>query len=1101
MNVARGKPPVGGSRRFSRFQLLASALGLIVAAASAGLIARAFYRTGPYLEITGHYADARAPLLQAGSAPSSHLRLTEPDVDDLEGWLVPSRLSFSYYHAAPASPAYIPLARDVLAGAVEINTGDAIGDGIYLQPIQFFDAIRFTLKTRDGDYFVIVPARDGAVVPLVDRAGGRVWIAYCNSRLYWSAGGDCSGLTPFASTLLAGTGRMIHVYPPPAGASWLADAHVVFKSREKKAFMLLGRGQLTSVMNPLALDLRVATGPFAVWKRAGSDRVFVSRTGPAGQAVHVLRGKEWRNVGFARNLPYGTVLVLGTTAFRVEREGDVIRLVAVERRDRFHFFPSLSSGRLNFTNRVYRFRERDSLEVVGVAEGTRRAPVSATVRSSGEIETVPLPLAAQPAAPPVSSPTTPMLLATVRTFEIDDLVGVNAPRTGPHAPPHGMTPAVVRNGEAFLLGGHVLEYHNEVPRYEQLVPPAIFALLAVAAVVIITIATRRKGDGEDLDSDIVRGAVAIATGIIAVLMVAGVSLMSHMAAVHTLVGKADYYHRQLFYSFVTLALVAAILIRDRAAKNPLAEWRSFFPISMRVLVAYGITLVAVHVVDLVAFHLITGELDLASGPVQDAISRAATIAIFTLALYSAAVASTAMRSLIAAGCMAVAGILLFAFGYLTAAMLVLAVLLLPAAVWARKKPRALRLYREPWSRAVLLILGASMLVLSLGVSSARGGGGVKPSEFAIWFLAIAMASLLSERFRPASSDAKTHDERRLVAGALVCALLLLAAVWNFRYMWGRVLVWTLPPLALIFVFRLASNRVAEAARSKAPRSKLFDSIHTLVVRWRVIIMILLVIEVLLAATYATAGDFGPLLVLMPALALVVMSWSFAPDEDKASRAGRFAALGAVGAALVWMVASGALFVASEWALRFKEESVSRAAKRFTTFAEPWYTKEGAWSVSAKWLADGFYGEREPMIANLHSDLAFIAALRTFGRGIAAWGLLGCYFVIIVLSLACAWVVIRRSAKIELSTDATPAEKIVTMQRALHSRQVALMLIFAAFYLELEIAVHIASAFNAFPQTGVTLPWISSGGSAAVAFAGLLAIVFAHAIKFVEGETP
>ncbi|HEX6177219.1 MAG TPA: FtsW/RodA/SpoVE family cell cycle protein, partial [Thermoanaerobaculia bacterium] len=92
--------------------------------------------------------------------------------------------------------------------------------------------------------------------------------------------------------------------------------------------------------------------------------------------------------------------------------------------------------------------------------------------------------------------------------------------------------------------------------------------------------------------------------------------------------------------------------------------------------------------------------------------------------------------------------------------------------------------------------------------------------------------------------------------------------------------------------------------------------------------------------------------------------------------------------------------------------------------------------------------------------------------------------------------VRNSAR-DVPKDATARQEITVLHQRIRSREAAFVAIFAAFYLLIEILFHIGSGFNAVPQTGVTLPWVSSGGSAAVAFAGLFGIVFSRALYSIE----
>jgi len=1084
---------------------------LVIPVAALFFIRAALHRGEPHLQIVGHYAPISGAPLQIGAGPEAALRLTEPEIDQIEGWLLPRADGFAYDHAAPTSVVRTAERGVPIDRAVEVGDGDSLvvvsGTARRTIPLRFFAGCKLTLKTRTGAYALMLPEKEGQSLPIGGVGGSKkIWLSYCGGHPVWSTSEGCAEILQFGSYFAAWTGRLISAAPPAGAPSWLDGAHAVFGRSEDNAYVQTGNDPLERVATPLQLELRGDTRGFVIWKRGSSGHVYVSRTAPPGVAVTAIVDKQPVAVGTVEHLPYGSVLVLGSTPFRVTRANGLVEMRAVERRDRFHFFPSLSAGRINFTNRVRLLRDASAspaqrLDVTGVVIHGAPPPVAPTAQGLAAGASWALPLPRWMRAAGVSANAAPdVALATL--VPGGNSIAMQMQTTAPPA-----RTRVVRDGEEMAIGGHLIRYAQGVPLLEQIEPPVMFSVVALLLTIFLAmrISASVPRDPNDPTPTIVVACTTIAATIMAALLIGGVSLMSHMAAVDTLIGKTDYYHRQLFYSFIALAVAAAILLPVRAAsENPLSTWRTFFPLSLRVLAGCACVLIVWQAADTAVWVAANGRAALQVDTVRDALFAGLVVLCLAAAMYAAFVA-IGLRAIVIGLASCAAAVALTYYGHLgwkiSLGMVVIVVLTFflryfDRDVPANARPSRVKLhtaarfitshYAEPLNASV--VLGAALLVLAVGLvpflSSGRDSAGVKPAEFAIWFLAIGLASRLTAQFRPVVPETRRQRWPWIVLA--VFALILTVAAWALRYMLPALLTWTLPPLfAAVAAFGL---------RSRA-KSLSFG-------RWLGVMVFVTVLAVGVTAMYGGAGDFGPVLVLLPTVAIVVLVWSLAPDVEGEGGWTRLLAPAAVFATLAWLVSSGLLFIHSEWAAGLAgshDASIYRASKRLVTFGSPWFTKEGSWGVQAQWLANGFYGTREPMIANLHSDLAFVAALRTFGRRSATGVLLGGYFGLVALAIVCAWVLIRRSADEQPPPESDSETKIAAIQRRLESREAALLLFFAAIYLSIEILIHVGSGFNAVPQTGVTLPWISSGGSAAVAFAGLFAITFARAVAVVRKQ--
>jgi cell division protein FtsW (lipid II flippase) len=289
----------------------------------------------------------------------------------------------------------------------------------------------------------------------------------------------------------------------------------------------------------------------------------------------------------------------------------------------------------------------------------------------------------------------------------------------------------------------------------------------------------------------------------------------------------------------------------------------------------------------------------------------------------------------------------------------------------------------------------------------------------------------------------------------------------------------------------------------------------------------LALFVLCLMTYGGRGDLGPLMVIIPALLCTMLVWvspwrvgpleggasgaQLSLDEKRGFRTRALAWTFCFGSVvLAFRLSKAAVGALNDWliALPIGGETIVRAVERFDTFGTPWFTETGQWTTSALWISAGYFGHGDPMhwLSNLHSDLAFVATFQI-------WGNLGNFLILMLfalLSLAllrlgdrllhrAGWLYRHcEAAEFDGFAGADFYEKNNTMQRiqaATHEGAIAgYYLLFSGFYLASEVFVHVGTCFNTIPQTGVTIPWLSSGGSAALAFSILLATALATHIK-------
>ena len=239
------------------------------------------------------------------------------------------------------------------------------------------------------------------------------------------------------------------------------------------------------------------------------------------------------------------------------------------------------------------------------------------------------------------------------------------------------------------------------------------------------------------------------------------------------------------------------------------------------------------------------------------------------------------------------------------------------------------------------------------------------------------------------------------------------------------------------------------------------------------VMGLLVVVTVVA--FALQGDFGPLMVTVPAILATGAYWAMVRPQERGDAPWRRWVV--VGALLLLVVPGVLAGVGLASSLVDQVPDFQRAADRLLIYREPWYALGADWSVRGRWIASGAFGNDQAVwVANLHSDLAWVAVLRSYGV-LVALGVLFAYFAVCFALLRAAEETLAKASQMEFGDDT----------RRHQVRGAGLFAAFASFYLAAEVFVHVATCFTRIPPTGLTLPWISNGGSAALGYALLVGV--------------
>ena len=247
--------------------------------------------------------------------------------------------------------------------------------------------------------------------------------------------------------------------------------------------------------------------------------------------------------------------------------------------------------------------------------------------------------------------------------------------------------------------------------------------------------------------------------------------------------------------------------------------------------------------------------------------------------------------------------------------------------------------------------------------------------------------------------------------------------------------------------------------------------------------LLVVVAVLMGVTFFSftlQGDFGILLILVPAVLATVGYWAW-PSRGRAGGGGAERSWAfVVMSTLTLLGVVVAVFVADDLSSTLPQ--LSRAADRFQLWLDPFWASAAEWNQRARWIATGVF-EREAWVANLQSDLALIAVSQAYGRLAAVAILVPYAFLAIILFLSGDELIARGEAM----NSRRPQKRQLPIEAGLFA-------VFVSALLTAQVFVHVASCFAILPPTGVPLPWVSNGGSAALTFSVLLFAACGRCLK-------
>ena len=187
--------------------------------------------------------------------------------------------------------------------------------------------------------------------------------------------------------------------------------------------------------------------------------------------------------------------------------------------------------------------------------------------------------------------------------------------------------------------------------------------------------------------------------------------------------------------------------------------------------------------------------------------------------------------------------------------------------------------------------------------------------------------------------------------------------------------------------------------------------------------------------------------------------------DLATTAGNLVRLGVLvlGTALAYLLPHHLVHSMPDLAGSYYQ--LAKVGERVTIWHEPWRMAVGEQILQNRWALAGYSGTFQ-WFSNLHSDFVLTAVAR-------------------VLSPAWAGVVVLLTLYTPLAAMAlaglrwTPVFRDDPLHEAARKRSATvrcLIILFCGLYLFIQNFVHIGSVLGLIPMTGVTLSWISSGGT-------------------------
>ncbi len=252
------------------------------------------------------------------------------------------------------------------------------------------------------------------------------------------------------------------------------------------------------------------------------------------------------------------------------------------------------------------------------------------------------------------------------------------------------------------------------------------------------------------------------------------------------------------------------------------------------------------------------------------------------------------------------------------------------------------------------------------------------------------------------------------------------------------------------------------------------------------------------ALYTVQGDLGPALILTLAFSLYILFTSMIPAATKLVTWMRFLVFFSFLGIVIGM--SFQLSFSPEVAQHFSQ--LRKIVERVSLWNQPWRFMVGEQLLQNQWNLAA-YNDAFQWFNNLHSDFVFTAVVRVLSP---FWG----YFIIVVtalfpvLTFGLTWLHLL-PLNSEVTAKNIEGQKGMRAWRQYHREQYirALIMLFGSLYLFSQNFIHIGSVLGVTPMTGVTLTWISSGGTSLVACYIVLGVIYRqmrhHSLERGEGR--
>jgi cell division protein FtsW (lipid II flippase) len=227
--------------------------------------------------------------------------------------------------------------------------------------------------------------------------------------------------------------------------------------------------------------------------------------------------------------------------------------------------------------------------------------------------------------------------------------------------------------------------------------------------------------------------------------------------------------------------------------------------------------------------------------------------------------------------------------------------------------------------------------------------------------------------------------------------------------------------------------------------------------------------------YTVQNDLGPGLIFTLSLTLFV---AFVMGQYNRGLAGFLRFAGPQGFLMALVVAMLGLWLVLPSELQLPDGPLrsvvapvlDKVVERLNLWWEPWRFTRGEQVVQSLWTVSGTAGELR-YFSNLHSDFAFSAAVHHYGSAGGAL-FLGGFAAFFASALLLARALFDEGAR---RRDARLFEYSFTV-------------VMGCLILVVEAAIHMGACLNFSPLTGVTLPFVSSGGTSIIVSYALLGVL-------------